>query len=942
MTGRHRTRAPRRRTGLDLGTLPRRAAAQAGPLILVAVLVALVVALVAAVPRAVVRVSDAAVQAAVARAGTDADLVVTTATAFTETGQGYDGSAELSRQAADQIATGLAPRLGDVLRDPLVSTASAPLSLAVAADDPAAPPGEVTLRLVWTPAEGAVTWVSGTEPAAPAEQPAPGTDGGAGDGGAGDGAAAEDAAEDAAADGGATGPAPVQVALSEAVARAVGATTGDPLHLTASDGGPVEAVVSGVFRPVDPAAATWHDAPDLLDPRASTTGPATTTAAAALLSDGSLAAAVAAVGPREVQRTVRVALDPARVGVVAGDRVLAELPALQASPGTIGWGAAAGSLHSSALGVLRAAAADLTAARAAATSLVVGGVVVGALLLVLTAGLLARRRVGELATRRTRGAALPALAVELGAEAVVVVGVGAAAGVLAAGAVVPGAVPVGVVVALAGVAALALPVAALRVAHGAADPGRRRRTGGRADARARRLAAELALVALAAGAVVALRAGAAGGGGGTGPGRGAGTGPAGGGGASPDLLAAAAPALLAAVGAVALARALPALVARLAPLAERSRRAVGVLAVARARSDGLAALPLLAVVTAAALVVVGASAGQAVRDGQETTAWASVGGDARVQGPPGPALASAAAAWAREPGVSASVAARVVRDVPARSADGSARVDVVVGEPDDLARLAASLPAGAAGAEAAGGRPAAADAVTGEVVLRWEGEDRTVHALPALALPRPSAGRDAARAVVAVDVAELGGADATPPDTVWLVGPGAEAALRAAPPPGDADVATRTAALRALRADVLPRALLGAAAASVALLLAFVALAVLVSATAGAPARRRALDTLRTVGLTDREARRVAAGEVLPAAVLAPVAGVALGCGVAPLVLGPLGLGTTAGAGSAASVAWAAAVLPVLAGVAAGAAVLRVEHARRRTHRLGEVLRAGG
>ncbi|WP_217617235.1 hypothetical protein, partial [Cellulomonas sp. GbtcB1] len=480
MTGRHRTRAPRRRAGLDLGTLPRRAAAQAGPLTLVAVLVALVVALVAAVPRAVARVSDAAVQAAVARAGTDADLVVTTATAFTETGQGYDGSAELSRQAADQIATGLAPRLGDVLRDPLVSTASAPLSLAVAADDPATPPGEVTLRLVWTPAEGAVTWVSGTEPAAPPERPAPGADGGAVDGGAGDGAAgdggsgnggAEDAAaDDAAPDGGATEPAPVQVALSEAVARAVGATTGDPLHLTASDGGPVEAVVSGVFRPVDPAAPTWHDAPDLLDPRVSTTGPATSTAAAALLSDDSLAAAVAAVGPREVQRTVRVALDPARVGVAAGDRVLAELPALQASPGTIGWGAAGGSLHSSALGVLRAAAADLAAARAAATSLVVGGVVVGALLLVLTAGLLARRRAGELATRRTRGAALPALAVELGAEAVVVVGVGAVAGVLVAGAVLPGAVPVGVVVALAGVAALALPVAALRVAHGAADP----------------------------------------------------------------------------------------------------------------------------------------------------------------------------------------------------------------------------------------------------------------------------------------------------------------------------------------------------------------------------------------------------------------------------------------------------------------------------------------
>ncbi|NHT17599.1 hypothetical protein, partial [Cellulomonas sp. IC4_254] len=502
MTGRHRARAARRRAGLDLGTLPRRSAAQAGPLALVAVLVALVVALAAAVPRAVARVSDEAVRTAVARAGTDADLVVTTTTAFPETGQGYDGSAELSRQAAEQIGTGLTALLGDVLRAPVVSTASAPLALAVAPGDPGATSGETAVRLVWTPTQGAVVWVSGEEPAGPPERvvdPDDATAGGAAAGGSGTDGAAEGQA-------GSVEPEPVQVALSEAVADALGATTGDPLHLTAADGGPVEALVSGVFRPVDPGATTWHDVPDVLDPRVSRTGPATTTAAAALLSDASLAAAVAEVGPRDVQRTVRVAFEPGRVGADAADRVLAALPAVQASPGTIGWGAAGGSLHSSAVGVLRAATEELAAARAAATALVLGGVAVGALLLVLTAGLLARRRSGDLVTRRARGATLPALAVELGAEAVVAVGLGAAAGLLVAGAVVPGPVPAAAVLALAGVAALALPTAALRLAHGVADPGRRR-PGGRADARARRLAAELALVALAAGAVVALRAG---------------------------------------------------------------------------------------------------------------------------------------------------------------------------------------------------------------------------------------------------------------------------------------------------------------------------------------------------------------------------------------------------------------------------------------------------
>jgi putative ABC transport system permease protein len=927
VTGRHRTRPARRRSGLDLGTLPRRSAAQAGPLALVAVLVALVVALSAAVPRAVARVSDAAVQAAVARAGTDADLVVTTATAFTETGQGYDGSAELSWQAADQIAAGLAPRLGDVLRAPVVSTASRPLALAGAA----APPGETTLRLVWTPAEGAVAWVSGAEPAGPPAR-GPGDGGGAGTDGAGDPGDPGDEPE----------PAPVGVALSEAVAGALGATTGDPLHLVAADGGPVEAVVSGVFRPVDPGAAAWLDAPDLLEPRVSRTGPATTTTAAALLSDDSLAAAVAAVGPRDVQRTVRVAFEPGRVGAAAADRVLGELPALQASPGTIGWGAAGGSLHSSAVGVLRAAADELAAARAAATALVVGGVAVGALLLVLAAGLLARRRSGELATRRTRGATLPALAAELGAEAAVVVGAGVGAGLLAAAAVVPGAVPVGAVLAVAGVAVLALPVAALRLARGAADPGRRRAGTAPADARARRLAAELVLAVVAAGSVVALGAGGSGtgGAGGAGGTRGAGApgaGPAG----PPDLLAAAAPALLAAVGAVLVARVLPALVARLAPLAERSRRALGVLAVARARSDGSAALPLLTAATAAALVVVGASAVVAVRDGQDAAAWAAVGGDARVDGAPDPALAADATGWARAPGVSAAAAARVARDVRARTADGAVRVDVVAGDPAALAALAAALPAGV-GADAAGPSGEAGAAPAGEVVLRWDGADRTVRALPGLAVPRPSAGTGDDRPVVVVDVADLGGWDAAPPTTAWLVGPGAADAVRAAPPAGDGAVATRSAVLDDLRADVLPRALVGAAAGSVALLLAFVALAVLVAAAAGGPARRRALDTLRTVGLTDREARRVAAGEVLPAALLATAAGAALGCGVAAVVLVPLGLAGAPTSGAPGPVAWGAGALPVLAGVAAGAAVLGVEHARRRTHRLGEVLRTGG
>ncbi|WP_454048619.1 FtsX-like permease family protein [Cellulomonas sp. Marseille-Q8402] len=900
MSARHRSRPARRRSTADLGTLPRRSAAQAGPLVLVAVLVALVVALASAVPRAVARVADDAVHAAVERAGTDADVVVTTRSGFvlSESGHDPDPAAGVVA-AADDVAAGLRTRLGDVLRPYAAATTTPPLELAV--DTPT--PGETTVRLVWTHDGDQVEWTSGAEPGGPSFDVATDRD---------------------------PEPEPVQVGLSEEVARSLGAATGDVLQAAAADGSAVDLRVSGLFRPVDPEAAHWRDVDDLLRPRVATVGPATSTRVAALLSDASLATALVFLDPGGVQRTVRLAFDPGAVGVAEADRVLAELPAAQASPAQIGWGAAGAALHSSAAGVLRGALADLAAARAASAALVAGAVAVGALLLVLTSGLLARRRAAELATRRTRGASSPGTAVELGVEALVVVAAGTGAGLLLAGAVVPGPVPLGTVLVVGTAAVLALVVAALRTAHprtGGADPGGARPRGGVRDVRGRRLAAELTLLALAGAAAVTL--GAAPGTVPAGRGRG-GAAPA----ASPDLLAAATPVLLAAAGAVLVARALPALLRRLGPAASRSRRAVPVLAVARARSDGLAALPLLTVATAAALVVVGASSAAAVRHGQDAAAWRAVGGDVRVQGDADARLTTSAADWAAAPGVTVAVAVRVAEDVPARTADGSVRLDVVAGDPDALAALAAATPPDtrAGAAAAAGAVPA------GEVQLRWDGQDRTVHAIAGLAVPAPATGRAEGRAVVAVDVEELGGADAVPPTTVWLVGPGAADAVRAAPPGGEADVVDRATVLAGLRADVLPRALVGAAVASVALLLALVVLAVLVTAATGGPARRRALDVLRTVGLTDREARWVAAGEVLPGALLATAAGAALGCAVALVVLGPLGLAGDAGAGTA-LVAWPAVALPVLAGALAGAAVLQVEHARRRTHRLGQVLR---
>jgi putative ABC transport system permease protein len=842
VSARHRTRPARRRPTVDLGTLPRRALAQAGPLLLVAVLVALVTAPASAVPRAVARVADDAVRAAVARAGTDADVVVTVGGGYPAE-RSYDPDAAQAEIAgADSIEDGLRTLLGDVVRPPVAVTASVPF--AVAPVGPASgTPGELSLRLAWVRGDVPVEWVAGTEPAGwadaePADPDAPDSDVDAGNPGVPD---PDEAAPEPADD-----PEPVQVGLSEAVARALGASAGDPLQAAADDGSVIDLTVTGVFRAVDPDAAGWHDATDLLEPKVATIGPSTSTQVAAMLSDASLPAALLVVDPRQVQRTVRTGFEPEAVGTVAADRVLAALPRAQAAPATVGWGASGGALHSSAPGVLREALADLAAARAAATALMVGLVAVGTLLLVLTAGLLARRRASELATRRTRGASLPALVVELALEAVVVAGLGAAAGWWVAGLAVPGPAPVPVVVAIAGVAVAALVTAALGPVRREADPVRARPRGAVVDARGRRLAAEVALLALAVAAAVTLRPDAPAAP--SGRGRGVVVPPA-----TPDLLAAAAPALLAAVGAVLVARLLPAVLHRLAPAASRSRRAVPVLAVARARSDGVAPLPLLAAATAAALVVVSASSAVAVRADQDTAAWAAVGGDVRVHGDPDARFGESAAGWAGAPRVDVAVAARVAEDVPARTADGSSRVDVVAGDPDALEALAAALPAPAAEVPATGAP--VGESPVGQVTLRWDGEERTVHPVAGLALPGSAAGRAEGRPVVVVDAAELGGAAAVPPNTVWLVGTGAADVVRADPYAGDAEVLERTTVLAELRADVLPRALVGAAATAVALLLAFVALAVLVTAAAGGPARRRALDTLRTVGLTDREAR---------------------------------------------------------------------------------------
>ncbi|MGA5758872.1 FtsX-like permease family protein [Nonomuraea bangladeshensis] len=110
---------------------------------------------------------------------------------------------------------------------------------------------------------------------------------------------------------------------------------------------------------------------------------------------------------------------------------------------------------------------------------------------------------------------------------------------------------------------------------------------------------------------------------------------------------------------------------------------------------------------------------------------------------------------------------------------------------------------------------------------------------------------------------------------------------------------------------------------------------------AGAPERWQTLTRLRTLGLRPREARWVAAGELLPPVLVAAVGGPLLGVLLARLTFGSLALRLLTGADPAPVVPWWALGLVAVVFLAAVAVVVPVESALRRRRRLSEVLRAG-
>ncbi|WP_028642666.1 FtsX-like permease family protein [Nocardioides sp. URHA0020] len=835
-------------------TVRGRLRADRGLLVLTALIVALTSALLAAIWPLTVRTADDAMAASVREAGPGA-AVVATLPQPPAAGERRRYADAPERFALDVKFTGneIPDRLASVVHPSVASYVSPSLPV-----DGAGP--RRTLRLVYavSPTEPpAVTWVAGR---------APGSSAGPGE------------ADIVVAEGDA--PWPVQVGLSERAAAALGVGPGARLTLEDQSGQDVDVRVSGIYTPDRPDDPAWAVARELLSPAVGTADGIERTSVAALVSSEALPDLRVAVPSDHLTQRITYLPDPEAVRWEQTSALRRDVVELRAMPGLdsgqTGWD---GALDR----VLADASAEVARARGRAQVVLLGLLATAALTMVLAARLLARRRAGPLTLARERGATLVGIGAELTIEAVLVAVVGTALGVGVTAALL-GSLSLSWVLPVVVVAVVAAPVLgtveADRATGARREPANRaaRRVAGRRR-RVRRVVLEAGVVVLAGVTFVALQQ------------RGPVTG---------DAVPASTPTVWALVGALVLVRLLPLLGRRLLRGAGRSAAALPFFVAARVVAGGLSALPLVVVVVAVAQVAFCSILAATQQRGQEAGALLAVGGDARLESVPGEEVSARAGPVGRAPGVVAAVAGRVADGtlVSAVSTGASVRLVVVDARAYERLLAASDLPdapqlerLAAAGGEGApvpalllGGPSGLEDGLQ----VRWG--DRVSVPLDVVGeAPRVDAATDP---VVVVDAAAFAAAGAVAdPDTIWAVGPGAPQALRSAAEvdPSDA-VTTYDDVLTRLRAAPLPAALVHLAVTASLLLLLLAGLGVVLGAAVDAPARATALGRLRSLGLGERELRRVLAGELLVPVLAGVVVGVVVGVATAWSTFGLLGL----------------------------------------------------
>ncbi len=653
-----------------------------------------------------------------------------------------------------------------------------------------------------------------------------------------------------------------------------------------------------------------------------------------------------AVEEDQLRRTVHFAPDPDALTWDSTAALAGQVVKLKATSGSSSARDSSLKWESQLDTVLRDARARNSAAAAQAAVLLVGVLTATVLVLLLAADLLVRRRTPALSAARQRGAALPDLGAELVIESTVVSLSAAALGLALARAAAPDVswtwtVPVVLAGAAAGPTFGTL--AAARASRDRRQPANRAaRHWIRATGQLRRAAVEAAVLIAAVAAFVALHQ------------RGLLPVDADGdtGAVTGDLiLPISALTLGALVGALVLLRLLP-LGARFAlRQALRSRRPLAVFGAAQAATTAGRALPLLVLVSTTALASFALILGATVTRGLTDGAWSTVGADARldVGADAVAAMPALAERIAAAPGVEQVVVAQMTASARVFTESTLLTPRLVIVDTAAFQRLLATTPLPDAPALARLTAPGTGDVPA--LVRSSNGELRTGMRLklprddaPAIRLAAvgtaPSVG--GTNDVVIVDAAALADAGLPAvPNTVWVTGPGA---ARAVSNTGvAADVVLRADVLRAQRAAPLTAGLLRLAWTAAAVLLALGLLGLMLAAAAGASERWQTLTRLRTLGLRPRDARWVAAGELLPPVVVVAVCGPLLGALLARLTLGPLDLRLLTGqaADPAAVLPWWLLGLVSVALLAAAAAVVPVESALRRRDRLSEVLRAG-
>ncbi|MEU6667581.1 FtsX-like permease family protein [Streptomyces sp. NPDC046727] len=660
----------------------------------------------------------------------------------------------------------------------------------------------------------------------------------------------------------------VEAAVTAATAKSLNIEVGSVLHVPAPGRAPLAVRVTGILVPRDPDGAYWSTVPLLRTPNLvtlPTPGPdpdkywlgallLAPEAGPALLGTSTNPARYWHLAP-DLRGLHAHDLDRLKAAVAS----LESGPALQRARARTDDGAETSTALDDTLAAfsrLRSGIAPLVAVAAAGTATVV------AVVLLMTGGLAADRRRGELALLRARGASLPGLAGRLLAEtAVVAVPAGALGLAVALLAVPAGRLAPAVAAALATTltACAALPLRAA-LAHRTVRLTAPREDLASVRSSRRRAVAELTLLVLAAGAVATLRRR----------------------GTTGDQLVAVAPVLVGVIAALLLLRLYPPLLRRLSGPAGRLRGAVSHLSLARAgRAQTSAVLPLLALLTALTTAAFGGSVLAGVAEARDRAALLTVGADARADA--GAPLPAAAPDRVRAlPGVRA--VAPVGISYQAKPEDGQDSVPLVGVDPRSYAGLTAHTGLGAFPAGSLTGRSGTLRAVASPSVASAYGTRRPflVRLEDGSAITvRIALVRDRTPAVsgpdfLLVDRAALPGSAARP-TALLLTGEHLDAGTLRRALGGPAAIRIRADERAGYADSPLQSGAEHVYTAAVAAGAGFAVLALLLALLRAAPERAALLARLRTMGLTRAQGRRLLVLESLPQSLLAALGGTLTG-----------------------------------------------------------------